>query len=1104
MNDLMCNLYKQLISEENIYLAIYSLNSYVYNIELLSYSDRCRLTELTDKYNEKKINECIKDVRIVIEKLIKEKDYFISSRVYFKPKKCNEKKEIEFRPLHTTNLINQIALVSMLNLLIYEKSDQDEEKLILSSLSRLIPSNFFGNRVSLEPSTLYKKWNKQYKKYTSISNELFAKFNKNEEYRYEVNLDIKNFFPSINPEALYNYIISKLPVTFKGDDLELLKIILIKLLYCTIEEGNLSNETLAIYYENQNILLEDRKFVRGLPQGLPQSYFFANICMIEISKKFNYVFKGKSLFYVDDSVIFTNSLYEKENDFQKMLVEVNELIEEFTKEYYDQNNSYIKSYNNELYSFHRNINYEIKVHDENGKSTYTDILMANIGEVYLKNISREASKTGFDLNTSYSDEEDVILNNRISTLLLEITKEIDIVNERIKEYTNNSYLDKSIEIDKEKNYVKKLIRYKKYFKYRKSILDYRESNDFDSICKELINSLQFVNKRRDLDEFFQLYNEDTLESTICFVLSNEYRYNNESKNFKVLIRLLKKLNKKLFGYDNNESSYISKLYSKYENDEVELKNVSLYDTLSNKIQIKFPRAQKIHEKNILDYYAQKIESLKNTTFWEQMDIFNEKFYNTIKCVDRNSDDIKSNVLNAFFSYVFNIEINDSYNFSKRENRMITYKELRILAYVRNKYFNYKNFINNIDKFGERENLLKIDYSIFEVIRYFRTFVKDPNLVDNLILIHKYTCDVWKNGSKYLYFYTLHNQEHAVDLIKSSVEIIKIIDYIQISQVDYYILFIACYLHDISMVTLPKMDEFQVDNNESNKIYIEFLKDLEKIKSINDARKIKKLLKDYYKKMDAFYEMKVRSSHAKDSANEIRNRKDLDIIDQCLRDVIAEVAEAHGYDVQDVYKVKSVAGDHLVSKKFMKIILRLSDLLDMSSYRVSSPILNNNLNNMSEVSAFHWLSHLITEGYSFQVNYIPEYTDQQPIIEPSSFLKKKGIIEEITLTIYVKLSQLTKEINTQKCENVGICSEISESGFILKCGEGCKGGECNFLCKWITNKNNYLFEELQALQKYLNDIPDNYFKSRIYVKIKINAKTDLSSQQFEIINKYINK
>jgi len=90
------------------------------------------------------------------------------------------------------------------------------------------------------------------------------------------------------------------------------------------------------------------------------------------------------------------------------------------------------------------------------------------------------------------------------------------------------------------------------------------------------------------------------------------------------------------------------------------------------------------------------------------------------------------------------------------------------------------------------------------------------------LVHKYTCDIWKNGSKHLYFYTLHNQEHAVDLIQNSIKIVKAIDYIDISSNDYYILFIACYLHDISMVTFPNLDSIQLDNYNTNKIYSDFV------------------------------------------------------------------------------------------------------------------------------------------------------------------------------------------------------------------------------------------------------------------------------------------
>ena len=41
---------------------------------------------------------------------------------------------------------------------------------------------------------------------------------------------------------------------------------------------------------------------------------------------------------------------------------------------------------------------------------------------------------------------------------------------------------------------------------------------------------------------------------------------------------------------------------------------------------------------------------------------------------------------------------------------------------------------------------------------------------------------------------------------------------------------------------------------------------------------------------------------------------------------------------------------------------------MSSYRVSKPILYHNVEQMSEESAFHWISHLLTKGYSLRTEY----------------------------------------------------------------------------------------------------------------------------------------
>lgn len=132
-----------LLSDKNIYHAIYSLNSYVFEYDLLCQEDRILYHRLQDKFDEKNINITILKVKDRIKELLKE-DKYIEAEVYFKPKKMAEDGIMEFRPLHTTDLITQIAIVSMLHLFIYEIPDKEDDhpKLRLSNLSRLILLTF--------------------------------------------------------------------------------------------------------------------------------------------------------------------------------------------------------------------------------------------------------------------------------------------------------------------------------------------------------------------------------------------------------------------------------------------------------------------------------------------------------------------------------------------------------------------------------------------------------------------------------------------------------------------------------------------------------------------------------------------------------------------------------------------------------------------------------------------------------------------------------------------------------------------------------------------------------------------------------------------------
>lgn len=90
----------------------------MFEYDLLDANDRELYHSLQDKFDKKVINKVILKVRKRIEELLNKDEEFIEVKVYFKPKKMS-KDGLEFRPLHTTDLITQIAIVAMLHLFVY-------------------------------------------------------------------------------------------------------------------------------------------------------------------------------------------------------------------------------------------------------------------------------------------------------------------------------------------------------------------------------------------------------------------------------------------------------------------------------------------------------------------------------------------------------------------------------------------------------------------------------------------------------------------------------------------------------------------------------------------------------------------------------------------------------------------------------------------------------------------------------------------------------------------------------------------------------------------------------------------------------------------------
>lgn len=1073
MNNQETTIRDQLLSNENIFLAIYLVNSCIQNKELLSLPDQKELVRLKQIFDMKQIESTIEKIRSCLSKILDNETEFFDISVYFKPKKYQNGHTV-FRPLHTAPLIDQIAMIAMLQVLVYDFSQQG--KLLPSELSRLLPSNFYGNIVSYDGKHLFHPWQDQYQEYTAEANQLLYKYSETKEYSYEVSLDLKNFFPSINPRVLYNFICGKLPLRWQNDHdvLTILKKLLIFRL-CKLDEA----EVRWYLKSEEEKGIDCSGYAKGLPQGLPHTYFLANIFMLLVQKEYEKIFPGSMVFYVDDSVIFTNGSEGilDQNKFAACISNLNQNIRSVEKQLLSEAGHDLKMPEDYFYT---DEDFGVEVHDDI-KSTCSTIPDAkeHSGEIYLHGLSRETSNISFDMYTSFSENETHMMLSRVRSILQIVSAEIERIGED----------------EKLSAYRKKLLRYRKFFKYRETILAYREEGSIQELYNTVLADIAWREDSEKIQEFYEKYTDDILASAIQFTFK---RCAEENADIKALIREVNKLIHALYlGHENH--SYIKKAYEVYLEDKLEYWPDDVYQALDSALFLKFHIL--LEQKD-----TAKLRAFGDLLNKGEAGVFDYMGYSSLyeysKYVRASSDELTRMLLNSIYSYIFEYDLEDQFVFAKRSRNPIEYAQIRVLAALRNPQFSFDAFVPKyFSDYIRNEFCCTADYSLLQVMDIFKMFVQKTDWIDQLILIHKYCCDTWKNGSKFLHFYTLHNQDHAVTLIRCAVEWLHAISYFKLKQIDYFILFAACYLHDISMVSLPRTEKFYIgENTAADKIYT----DLELQLTSHQTKNKKQALYHAYEKIDEFFEHDVRSRHAEDSAAEIRNFSELSFLEPCIREFIAKVSEAHGYDTADIYSVKSVGKEALINEKFIKIILRLSDLSDMSRYRISNIVLNHNLTNLSEVSRFHWISHLITDGchVSAKHSLIPEADNSQ------SFLHQGAIVENLEVTVDVLMSQTTA-VTGMKCKHVSSSSyEGTKVGgnpkIVITCDKGnhCNSSQCIFLCKWFALKNEYLLKELAALKAYLNSVPDYFFASEAKINVRVISNTDIPNDVFDYLRAYI--
>jgi len=1097
------SLYKYVLSDTNIFSAIYSMESYIYEKGLLSKEDIALYFKLTDKFDFLHISDVIDRCRKRIEEILNDKNKLFSTQVYFQIKKKNEStNDVTYRPIHSASLIDQICMVSLLNAIMYEikfgsdkvnENDNKEteqkyftNKMRLSGLAKLLPSNFYGNIPSTQPEKLFVDWKPKYKEYSDVVIKKYYEYSKSYKYSHEVCLDIKDFFPSVNPKHVFDFIIDKLSTEFNcPKELSCLQIIVSKLLY--FELSNIDDEWSNAYYGTCPIVFDDKYYSKGIAQGLPQSYFFGNICMIKIAQCIEKFYPGDAYYYVDDSVIYTNNKLDKIENINEKIKKIKWAIGE-SKELY---------INKHLLQEQAKCNYSVEIHPNGKKSTITPISEAYNGLTSLKNLAGLTSNINNAIYLSVDEIEDTSTEKKIEAI-------VSAIDRAKKEIKRGSNYDKSCLYR-----LKLLNRYRKFFIFRLKIIRNRNSDDIN-ILDDFFQKYGISQEMQsfDLDNFFKKYEEDIFQGEIRLLFS---LLNTESIESEKLQTALNNFDYSLAkrGEKNNISSilYLSKdidgaiILANYKSQK--------YKSLQTWCDCRFKLPYKATPKKQQDHLEKAIMDIRKSTIFKDAEYAMEIF--------DLSNEYKRCLINAVISRIVNIPLSDDLIFYKRDNRSVKYYEFRLLAFARNRFFKFDRFMSLTSDVLQDADCDSdvVDYKIMDALHIFIAKVNDPEKVDSLILVHRLVNGLWKNGSKFLHFYTLHNEEHSIELIKNVVRLVNTIDYFSLKKLDFYILFLACYLHDISMVIHPNIEAFCEENNDTDKIYSNFIEALcDRRKPVVNKNKpeIKQFILEYFKTVFEYFENSVRSTHAQQSAKFIIDRCEtpyLKFIDKTILQTVAHVSEAHGYDCEEVYGRKSFAKTEIYSLKYLMILIRMADLLDLSKDRVSYYIMKENIKHMSKVSQFHWISHYITDKCAIRASFKPICEDASDGISP---LGKGAILEQLSFDMYLNTRQITKvepSNKTRYCSKISCKNLSNEDKFVISINESnpttmqeCKNGDCTFICNWITMKHEYLFSELHALLKYLNVVNNGLFRTAIEVNVHYENKRELDPGFSDIVMNYI--
>ena len=316
-------------------------------------------------------------------------------------------------------------------------------------------------------------------------------------------------------------------------------------------------------------------------------------------------------------------------------------------------------------------------------------------------------------------------------------------------------------------------------------------------------------------------------------------------------------------------------------------------------------------------------------------------------------------------------------------------------------------------------------------------IKDRVAIDSIIVAHHFVRDLWKNGARDLPFYTLHNHEHSVELIRLLNRInLKsngiIVNYL--NNYEYYALIMSIYFHDLGMLFFDyeSLRDGSPDKS-SRKFEIKqfdfYTNDLSNFKTrYNRNEKIEKIIQSFKNHRDYRAEY-TRSQH---HYNTSRFEEIEKMVNDNLGSFVKDICYNHGVSssemkLTDTYRSKTKIEAYKVS-----IYLRFLDGLDNCKNRVSKSLYKTILNyvtndDVEKYTITHWAKHLLIDEIVYsRMESTTEYVNATSLkLQPN--VKK---VLDINLCINEKINT-SMQSSTPKEGVLDIIDISTEYGYIIK-------------------------------------------------------------------------